>query len=154
MDSILKNGESISLSLGIPVLVFCLLVVIEWRKSFFDIIKKYPNCWTAACWFTVGVTIGFSGEFLDNLFWHIAWTLSYIDSPYKDPVFNMGVLPNIPFRQLCSLLAAYCHVRSAIVFFDVEQNSRRISKLNLMMVYSVLAGVVYTAALTMFFTPA
>lgn len=65
-------------------------------------------------WLLMGIFIGFLGSSVDNLYWGLAWTAEYLKHPIKEDLFHYGVMSNLPFRQLTTLAAAYCHIRAAI----------------------------------------
>ena len=70
----------------------------------------------ASQWFILGVAIGFAGSVFDNLYWGIAWLSNYLAWESWPQWFACGVYSNVVFRQTAGLVAAYCHIRSAIEY--------------------------------------
>ena len=59
-------------------------------------------------WFIMGVAIGFCGAALDNIYWFMPWTASYLGHPAFSDLTNAGVFFNIVFRQglnCCGILS-------------------------------------------------
>ena len=103
----------ISLALTPATILAAAIVVALWwkptKKAIFVTHKKDVQ------WFMVGVFASFIGSIVDNLYWGLAWTADYYDHPIKEALFKYGVYPNTIFRQGCTLVAAYCHIRAAAV---------------------------------------
>lgn len=73
------------------------------------------NIKTSQDFFIVGVAIGFFGELLDNIYWTIPWSMDFINHPDTMCWHKHGVIPNIPFRQIATTVAAYCHIKSYVL---------------------------------------
>lgn len=65
-------------------------------------------------WFVLGVTIGFIGSMVDNIYWGLAWAADYTGHESRDALFRYGVYSNTPFRQICTIGAAVCHIKAAV----------------------------------------
>ena len=90
----------------------------------------------------MGVAIGFIGAMLDNIYWFMPWTASYIGHPSFVDLTNAGVFFNVFFRQGLGIAAAYCHLRAA------ELTSRkRIKFVNSLLIASNFVGVAYALLL-------
>lgn len=107
-------AELLSLWLTTPTIVLGVYVVVLWFHGAFEAARKRNR--NATDWFMLGVAIGFVGGCVDNGYWGLAWMASYLELESTQVWFNYGVFSNIPFRQVPGVLAAYCHVRSAIEF--------------------------------------
>lgn len=137
-------AEAISLALTPATITMSLVVVCLWRRA----AVKYaflPNK-TAEQWFIVGVCAGFVGSVMDNLYWSIPWTASYLGLEAKGSLVDMGVFFNVPFRQTAGILAGYCHARSAFLYFSSKAKDRL---LTFLLVGSLSFGV--ATAVGMFF---
>ena len=104
-------AELISLAWTPSTIIMSLLVVYLWGKSAFESFLN-PNK-ESYDWFIVGVAVGFLGSSFDNLYWGVAWTLSFLQSDAKEWWFTNGVMANIPCRQIAGTIAGYCHARAA-----------------------------------------
>lgn len=107
-------AELLSLFLTVPTIVLAAVVIYLWGPKALSI-ARIGHPVRSADWFIIGVTIGFVGQFFDNLYWAIPWSLSYIESQHTDLFMFNGVWFNIPSRQLCGIIAAYCHIKSYIL---------------------------------------
>lgn len=47
----------------------------------------------------LGIVVGFIGKFLDNLYWAVPWSLSFVGAPSAADWHANGVAFNILFRQ-------------------------------------------------------
>lgn len=98
----------ISLWLTPLTIIACAAVVFEFGPS---AIKAYRSSHrTNLNWFILGIVIGFVGDFVDNLYWGLAWSADYLDHSYRDRLFNGGVYSNSVFRQGAGILSALCHL--------------------------------------------
>ena len=139
----LKTAELISNGLAIPTILMSLCVVFIWLKPAFHSLKNRRIDSTEE-WFIVGVFLGFIGETLDNIYWTIAWTFQYLEMPSAEHWMAHGVLANIPFRQFLGIVAAYCHVRSAMSY---NKNSEHSDLFNYLLLVSILFGFLYSISL-------
>jgi hypothetical protein len=93
-------------------------------------------------WIICGITIGFLGNAVDNLYWLIPWTSHYLEMPFTTNLIEFGVFPNIIFRQLMTTIAAYCHIRAFIApTLGASRKTRRITKICLL---SIAFGQLYS----------
>lgn len=116
-------AELISLALTFPVLVLSVWVVYTFGNAALKCAFEKEK--TPIQWFTIGVVIGFVGTIFDNFYWMIPWTTKFLKTDNADLLVDLGVYFNIPFRQVCGMAAAYCHIRCAITYsengFDEKQ---------------------------------
>lgn len=131
MDSLQHVAELISLGMTIPTLVLAGAVVYFWSPS----LSKIK---TANDWFVTGVVFGFVGAFLDNTYWFIPWTASFLELESTNALVKAGVFFNIFFRQGLGIFAAYCHLKAAEM-----HETKKFRFLNRMLLVSSLAGVAY-----------
>ena len=115
MDSQNKLAEFISLILTIPTVVFGAMVVALWGKTAFRL-KIGRTKLNSTQWFVLGVTVGFLGSVIDNIYWGIAWGAEFLGHDSASFWFSNGVYSNIPFRQIAGTIAAYCHIKSAVTY--------------------------------------
>lgn len=107
-----KTAEVISLILTTPTILLAAAVFVVWWRSAVAAIRVRER--ESIHWFIMGVFFGFIGQFLDNIYWGIAWSLSFADSDLKDAYFENGVYYNIISRQLCGTVAAFFHLLAAV----------------------------------------
>lgn len=133
-------AELISLGLTFPTVVLAFAVVYMWMPS-------ARNAWlntgkTGQDWFVMGVAIGFIGAALDNIYWFMPWTASFIGDPAFQTLTNAGVFFNIFFRQGLGIAAAYCHLRAAEV-----SSTKPLKIVNTLLIASHLVGFGYAMLL-------
>ncbi len=130
-------------ALTIPMIIVSLFVVYLWFSPSKDVIKRGGKL-TSEAWFIVGVFSGFLGESLDNIYWMIAWTMSYMHSSAADSMIEHGILSNIPFRLILGIFAGYCHVRSALSYRNSEEQR---TSYNMMLAVAIALGLIYSTFL-------
>lgn len=139
-------AELVSLWLSVPAVILSVAVVLVWMPAAHKAMTTAAR--NATQWFAMGVTVGFIGGAIDNLYWMVPWTFHYLEmTEHSSALFNFGVYSNIPFRQICTLLAAYCHIRSALAFTDKDGYDHGLNFVNLLFAGSVVAGGLYAGAL-------
>lgn len=107
-------AEWFSLALTAPTLFLCAWVVREYRSGAVDGFKLARiGIYSRSHLLVLGITIGFAGSFMDNLYWGFAWTAEAIGHPSRDWWFSHGVWSNLPFRQGAGILAGIAHVVAA-----------------------------------------
>ena len=106
-----EAAELISLGLTIPTILLGGFVVCVFGPTAMQAVRDKGV--TSRQWLLVGITIGFVGQILDNLYWQFAWTASYLGMEVKDSLFNSGVFFNIVSRQALGITAAACHIWAA-----------------------------------------
>lgn len=133
------TAELISLTLTLPTIVTGVAVIILWGRPAVDAIRDGKL--SSQGWFVVGVSAGFLGAVLDNLYWSIPWTASYFGSPHTQSLMSSGVYFNIFTRQLSGTFAAYCHLRAA-----EGHESLRVGGANRIIAWSHIVAVALAAA--------
>ena len=136
MDNLQQIAELLSLGLTFPTVILAGAVVYMWFPSAREALLKETR--SGQDWFVMGVAIGFVGAMLDNIYWFIPWTASYIGHPAFVDLTNAGVFFNVFMRQGLGILAAYCHLKAA------ELTSRkRLKFVNSLLIASNFVGVAY-----------
>lgn len=111
------------LSGGLTVLTILLGIVVvnEWGGAAKKALQSKEKL-SSVQWLILGVVVAFIGQTLDNMYWLVTWTSNYFDetSAFTTYMFDHGMLANIPFRQGSGLVAAYCHVHSAVMLDKVK----------------------------------
>lgn len=134
-------AELVSLAMTSPTVILSAAVVYVWWPQALQSLKRKGK--EPSDWFIMGVAIGFVGAMCDNVYWSMPWAAEFLDSPWEQVLFDSGVYFNIPFRQTCGILSAYCHIRSAI-----EHGNRRakveVGTLVYLIGISCLIGLVLT----------
>ena len=138
--------DEISGGLTVFTILMGIAVVVHWRKAAVEAVKQKEPL-ESYQWLIIGVVIAFIGQGLDNLYWLLTWTSNYIssDGGFTRWLFDHGTLANIPFRQTCGIVAAYCHIHAAVMM-DRAKNSR----FKLFMMGSCLAGVLFSLGMVFF----
>lgn len=137
-----KTAELISNGLAIPMILLSFAVVYLWFKPAVKSAKGFQS--TPEQWFILGVFSGFLGEFADNIYWTIAWSLAYLELEVAVEVMKAGVFANIPFRQMLGITAAYCHIRSAL---EYRKKTKYNGIVNYLLILSILLGLIYSIIL-------
>lgn len=96
-------------------------------------------------WFILGVSIHFTGSFLDNSYWAAAWQQSYLGSKEADQLFQVGVISNIFSRQTATFMAALCHLQAAATMS--RQLGERPRFVQTVLFVSLILGIGYVALL-------
>lgn len=111
-DSLHRFVSLASLVLTPATIILSLAVVIVWldsaKRALFSREKNSVQ------WLILGVSIGFVGSIVDNAYWGVAWTADFLGHSSRDQLFKNGVYSNAPFRQLCTIAAAACHVKAGV----------------------------------------
>ena len=113
--------EALSLLLTWPTLFVCAAVAFMWWRRAQESARQSSATREATCWFALGVCVHFAVSFVDNLYWGLAWSARYAGfEPWSTSLFRWGVWSNVPFRQIGTMFAGYCHVRAAILFAEKD----------------------------------
>ena len=123
-----------------PTVILAIAVVYTWLPSAREAINS--NNPKSHDWFIVGVVAGFVGATLDNIYWFMPWTASFIGHEAFQTLTNAGVFFNIFFRQGLGIVAGYCHLKAAELSSD-----NKIKGINNLLVASNLLGVAYAVML-------
>ena len=133
-------SEVIGNGLSVAVIILSVVVVLMWRKPAIKVISDKAK--DPQSWFIIGVFFGFLGESLDSLYWLIVWTMHYYDHDLTPRLMSAGVSVNIVTRQAFGIIAAYCHIRSAL-----QYNSGKSIKADKLMAAAASAGLLYSIAM-------
>ena len=105
-------AESLSLAMTIPTITLAISVIYLWGPSAREALFK--NSRDANQWFILGVVGGFIGATLDNAYWFLPWSASFIgESQLFQSLTEAGIYFNVVFRQGLGIFAAYCHIKAA-----------------------------------------
>lgn len=134
----------VSLFLTIPFLLIAWRTIARFGPKALQALKESNK--THGGWIFLGIASGFLGNYFDNLYWAIPWSLNYVESPNAQPWFQAGSIPNVFFRQSLGIFSAYCHLRSlAAVSRETEQNE--IDELHAFLWRSAALGGLFVAIL-------
>lgn len=149
-----EAANVVSLFLTPTTIYLCFLTaLLFYRNAANAFFSQHPK---ATGWIAMGIVASFSGSLVDNVYWGAAWSADFTHSAYRDWLFQHGVFSNIPFRQSCDSLGAYCHIIAAVSFYRDEQLAsskvsgrvqKEIKQLHRNIGYSFLVGVVFVAVL-------
>lgn len=106
-------AELTSLGLTPQTIISAAAVVVMWLPAAIRAFNTHPGQRNDRQWFLIGVSFGFVGQLLDNGYWSLPWSASFIDHPAQTELFANGVYFNIVFRQSIGIYAAYCHLKAA-----------------------------------------
>ena len=135
-----RVAEIISLTLTPPTVILGFGVLFKWFKPVVTSLKS--KTLKAYDFFLLGVFVSFVGSIVDNLYWSIPWSSSFIGTEYTDYLMSIGVYFNIIFRQCSGILAAYFHLKAADLYAD--KPSRIV---NTLLGYSYLSAVALSTTL-------
>ena len=135
-------AEMLSLAMTIPTVVLAIAVVYLWLPAA-RVAAKEDNR-DAHQWFILGVVGGFLGAALDNAYWFIPWSASFIgEAQLFQTLTEAGVYFNVVFRQGLGIFAAYCHIRAAEM-----STVPKVKLINRLIVVSYLIGIAYVAVVS------
>lgn len=150
LETILRTAEAVSLALTPPTIIGAVAVVWVWLPR---CLKRTRNPPAATDWIMLGVTVSFVGACFDNAFWGVAWSDAYFAESGNGPfLFAIGVLFNVPFRQIAGCIAAYAHLRAYCLGAPDDQVSKQVNWLNGWSVAALGIGVAYVVVLECFRT--
>ena len=104
-----------------------------------------PGRLRAYGWMLAGVSLGFIGKALDNIYWSAPWALSFLGDPRGQTWHEAGVYPNIFARQGLGIASAYCHIHASHIAETVDGSALMMS--NRILATAVLAGCFVGAVL-------
>lgn len=138
---LIKVSALISNTLTVPTIILSIMVVYIWFKPSLEVIRSPHR--TTEGWFIIGVSLGFLGEILDGAYWFLAWNFSYFGAEEQTQVMlEYGPFFNIFFRQLMTILAAYCHIRSAFSY-SAEVSKEKTDRIRRLPLICIISGLMY-----------
>lgn len=140
--SIHRIAEMISLIMTIPTVLLAVSVVYLWLPAARAALKEDSR--DAHQWFILGVVGGFAGSAVDNAYWFLPWSASFIgEAELFQTLTGAGVYFNVVFRQGLGIFAAYCHIRAAEM-----STVPKVKFINRLIVASYLIGIGYVAVVS------
>ena len=138
-----RIAEMISLIMTIPTVLLAISVVYLWLPAARAALKADSR--DAHQWFILGVVGGFLGSAIDNLYWFMPWTASFMgESAIFSQLTDFGVYFNVFFRQGLGIFAAFCHIKAA------EMSSlKNVKLINRLLVASYFIGISYVLIISM-----
>ena len=134
--------EFISLVLTVPTILLSLWVVALFGPKAWRFISTKPiKNLSESELLVIGITIGFIGNFFDNIYWGIAWTVEFLNHDEPNDWFKYGAASNVPFRQLAGIIAATCHIAAAILLSRMQRK-----RYFIVWLIALLAGVALLGA--------
>ena len=136
-------AEMISLIMTIPTVLLAAAVVYLWLPAARAALKEDSR--DAHQWFILGVVGGFLGSAIDNSYWFMPWTASFMgETEIFGQLTDFGVYFNVFFRQGLGIFAAYCHSKAA------EMSSlKNVMLINRLLVASYFVGISYVLIISM-----
>ena len=136
-------AEMISLIMTIPTVLLAAAVVYLWLPAARAALKEDSR--DAHQWFILGVVGGFLGSAIDNSYWFMPWTASFMgETEIFGQLTDFGVYFNVFFRQGLGIFAAYCHIKAA------EMSSlKNVMLINRLLVASYFVGISYVLIISM-----
>lgn len=141
--SIHRVAEMLSLTMTIPTVVLAIAVVYLWFPAARAALRSDRK--DARQWFILGVVFGFIGSAIDNVYWFMPWSASFMgESDLFRQLTDIGVFFNIIFRQGFGIAAAYCHIKAS------EMSSvPQLRFVNKLIVCSYIVGMFYVVFMGM-----
>lgn len=132
--------DVISGGLTVLTILMGVLVLVHWIKPAVTALKSRRKI-NSEQWLILGVVVAFIGQTLDNSYWLITWTAHYFDSEsiLTHWLFDNGPTVNLPFRQVCGIVAAYCHVYAAVMIDEIKTQ-----KFKMLVMISSIVGVIFS----------
>jgi len=117
-----------------------LVVVIYWLKPAFLVMKKFMKGkklyhYDYLIW---GVWVAFLGDLTNGIYWQAFWVFKYHENDIHYIMYNSGTLFNVFSRQTSVTLAAYSHIRGALLFEGREEIAKK------HVAFAVIIGVIYS----------
>ena len=136
-------AEMISLIMTIPTVLLAAAVVYLWLPAARAALKEDSR--DAHQWFILGVVGGFIGSAIDNSYWFMPWTASFMgETAIFGQLTEFGVYFNVFFRQGLGIFAAFCHIKAA------EMSSiKQVQIINRLMVAAYFVGISYVLLVSM-----
>lgn len=134
-------AEAVSLVWTWPTVILGISVVAHWAPYVYKQLKEQEDL-TSRDWLIMGVTVGFLGGVVDNIWWGVAWSFDFVElGNHRDWCFRHGVYSNIIFRQIFGAYAAYCHL---VAFYEARSKGM----VNVWMSLSLAVGLIYACVIT------
>lgn len=115
LDRVLSILELASLGLTAALIIVVIAVLSSFRHAF-TLRPRVPTDWLIA-----GIVVSFLSATFDNLFWQFVWTGHFLNRPGVPVFFEMGPAVNVFFRQIPTIIAAYCHIRAGVCWEPTEE---------------------------------
>lgn len=115
IDMFYTSAEFVSLVLTVPTVILGVLVVWCYSPRALAAIRKPVDKMTETEMLIIGITIGFAGAVVDNIYWGLAWFHEMVGSSSAPLWFKNGVLSNVPFRQTAGIVAGAFHLYPIMV---------------------------------------
>ena len=110
IDLFYTSAEFLSLVLTVPTVILGALVVWYYSPRAISSLQKPVDKMSETEMLIIGITIGFTGAVVDNVYWGLAWFHEMIGSSSAPLWFKNGVLSNVPFRQTAGIVAGSFHL--------------------------------------------
>lgn len=114
-DMIDTVTRTLTVSLSIPALVLCCMVLVRWFPEAFRSVRERRD---AADWLVLGVAISFLGIVINIGSWSSYWLMWLLDvdpEVYRSWGRNSAIV-NLMTRQVAVIAAAYCHLKAYSLF--------------------------------------
>ena len=109
------SAEFVSLVLTVPTVILGALVVWYYSPRAIASIRKPIDELSETEMLIIGISIGFAGAVVDNVYWGLAWFHEMIGSGSAPTWFKNGVLSNVPFRQTAGIVAGAFHLYPILI---------------------------------------
>jgi hypothetical protein len=135
-------AEMLSLVMTVPTVILAFAVVYLWLPAARAAANTPER--DANQWFILGVVGGFIGAAMDNLYWFLPWSASFVgETKAFEELTSLGVYFNVIFRQGLGIFAAWCHIRAA------EMSSiKGVRFVNKLIVFSYVIGILYVTVIS------
>ena len=130
-----KSAQWLSLVMSFPAFYAGAVLIYKWSGTCIEWLKGGRS---APQVFAAGIVVSFFGSGIDGTYWGAAWSLAYKYESTNNILFEMGVYPNIIFRQGCDFFAAYLHVQASSIALDWDFKPFQRN-----VIISILIGIIY-----------
>ena len=143
----MRVAELISLGLAVPAMLLSAMVVLKWRTPACQAYRTMASSRTPDQWIILGVFISFLGGLLDSMYWQAAWTAIFAEVCFKDWLMLHGSIPNIFSRNICDILAAWCHLMAYVRVYNGDAAVEQANNLTYFTFLTFLIGAGYVVLL-------
>ncbi len=130
-----------------PLISMSIVVVLLYGRTAWHAYRTSSKTRERVHWLALGITLAYSGEALDDLYWGITWSLYYLGLDIAQSWIDFGPVPNVPFRNFLGTAGVYCHIRAVLSQDDRDAEQRRIRQLNWCVIWSLVIGHLYVLML-------
>ena len=139
--------NAIQLGMTFSFLILCVMLLYTWREVILETITSPINTWKAEQWLSIGIGLGFTAAFFDNLYWGVYWFADFQHwNDLAATLLYSGAVNNAVARQGLGVLSVCAHIYAAVL---ITQNRLDLNKIINQISFVVILGVIFTLTLTL-----